>query len=48
MVPLAPSEHPVLGNLYKLYNRTCPFAEGNMILGFGLSGEKKSQNKDMD
>ena len=36
------SKYPVLGNFFKLHNRIHPFAEGNLILGFGLSGEKKN------
>ena len=41
LVESSMSKHPVLRILFKLHNRTRPFAEGNLILGFGLLGEKK-------
>lgn len=39
-LPLALSEHPVLGDLFELRKDSCPFAEGYSILGFGLLVKK--------
>lgn len=43
--PLALSEHPVLGDLFELRKNTCPFAEGNSILGFGLLVKKNHRTR---